>query len=113
MEVHLQSLEVEVWQSIENGYNVPVTTPINPLERRHCECNARERNALLCGLADIGFTKVMHFDSTKDVWDKLRNIYEGDEKVKKEKLHTYPGRYKSLRMKVKKMFPHTYFELMS
>ena len=41
MEVYLQSLGVDVWKSIENGYDVPKTTPIEAAERRQkgYECN--------------------------------------------------------------------------
>ena len=33
------------------------------------------------------------------MWDKLQNIYEGDDKVKKEKLQTHRGQFESLKMK--------------
>ena len=53
----------------------------------------------------------MHCASTKDAWDKFKNIYEGVEKVKKAKLQTYSRLYEYLSMN--KMSPHTSFELMS
>jgi hypothetical protein len=55
------------------------------------ENNSKTINALLNGLSDIVFTKVAHCKSTKDILDKLRNIYEGDSKVKAAKLQTYRG----------------------
>jgi hypothetical protein len=33
----------------------------------------------------------MHCKPTKEFWDTLKIIYEGDDKVKKEKLQTYIG----------------------
>jgi hypothetical protein len=45
------------------------------------------------------FVKVMHCESTKDIWDKLQNIYEGDDKVKKAKLQTHRRQFESLKMK--------------
>jgi hypothetical protein len=33
----------------------------------------------------------MHCDSKKEIWDKLKNVYEGDAKVKGGKLQTYRG----------------------
>ncbi|KAH9328904.1 hypothetical protein KI387_001012, partial [Taxus chinensis] len=45
------------------------------------------------------FIKVMHCESTKEIWDKLKNIYEGDDKVKKTKLQTHRRQFKSLKMK--------------
>jgi hypothetical protein len=53
----------------------------------------------LNGISDTIFTKVAHCKSTKDIWDKLQNIYEGDTKVKETKIQTYRGQLKQLKMK--------------
>jgi hypothetical protein len=45
------------------------------------------------------FTKVAHCKSTKEIWDKLQNIYEGDSNVKETKLQTYRGQFEQLKMK--------------
>jgi hypothetical protein len=37
--------------------------------------------------------------SAKEIWEKLRNIYEGDSKVKAAKLQTYRGQFEQLKMK--------------
>jgi hypothetical protein len=55
-------------------------------------------NAILCGLVDSKNFKVMQCVSTKEMWDKLQNIYEGDDKVKKEKLQTHRGKFDTLKM---------------
>jgi hypothetical protein len=59
----------------------------------------KDENALLNGLSDMVFTKVAHCKSAKEIWDKLRNIYEGDTKVKEAKLQTYRGQFEQLKMK--------------
>jgi hypothetical protein len=41
----------------------------------------------------------MHYNTTKDLWEKLQNIYEGDAKVKGAKLQTYRGKFEQLKMK--------------
>jgi uncharacterized lipoprotein YehR (DUF1307 family) len=40
----------------------------------------------------------MYYASAKDMWNKLQMIYEGDDKVKKEKLQFYKGKYETLKM---------------
>ena len=45
------------------------------------------------------FTKVAHCKSTKEIWDKLQNIYEGDSKFKVAKIQTYRGQFEQLKMK--------------
>ena len=40
----------------------------------------------------------MHLDSTKAMWDKLINSYEGNEKVRDAKLQTYRLKFEQLKM---------------
>ena len=56
-------------------------------------------NAILCGLTKTLFVKVMHCEIAKEIWDKINNIYEGDDKVKGAKLQTYRGQFENLKMK--------------
>ena len=49
--------------------------------------------------SDTVFTKFAHCKSAKEIWDKLRNIYEGDSKVKETKIQTYRGQLEQLKMK--------------
>ena len=74
---------------MENGYDVPKTTLIDALDKLWYENNARAMNALLCGLVHSELTKVIQCTSVKELWDKLKNIYEGDEKFKKAKLQNF------------------------
>ena len=43
----------------------------------------------------------MHGESTKYIWEKHQNIYEGDEKDRKVKLQTHRRQFKILKMKDK------------
>ena len=40
----------------------------------------------------------MHCASAKEIWDKLKNVYEGDTKVKSAKLQSYRSQFESLKM---------------
>ena len=53
------------------------------------ESNSKVMYAILGGLARLEFVKVMHCESAKELWDKLKSVYEGDTKVKNAKLHSY------------------------
>ena len=46
-------------------------------------------NSILNGLLDYEYVKVMHFKSTKEAWEKIQKIYEGDDNVKQVKLQTH------------------------
>ena len=40
----------------------------------------------------------MHYSSTKELWDKLQSVYEGDTKVKNSKLQSFKSQFESLKM---------------
>jgi len=41
----------------------------------------------------------MHCDSVKYLWDKIQNIYEGNAKVKRDKLQIFKAKFEQLKMK--------------
>jgi hypothetical protein len=99
MKTYIQAQGLEIWQSIVDGYIVPVVPPTNDKEVKLSKNNSKATNALLNGLCETIFTKVAHCKSAKEIWDKVRNIYEGDSKVKEAKIQTYRGQFKQLKMK--------------
>ena len=52
------------------------------------ENNSKSINVFLNDFSDTVFAKVSHCKYAKEIWDKLRNIYEGDTKVKAAKIQT-------------------------
>ena len=99
MKAYIQAQRFQVWQSIVDGYIAPTIPPTNDKAVKLNENNSKSINALLNGLSDTVFTKVAHCKFAKEIWDKLRNIYEGDSKVKTAKLQTYRGQFEQLKMK--------------
>jgi hypothetical protein len=99
MKAYIQAQGFQVWQSIVDGYTTPAVPPTSDKAVKLGENNSKAINALLNGLSDTIFTKVAHCKSAKDIWDKLRNIYEGDSKFKTTKLQTYKGQFEQLKMK--------------
>jgi hypothetical protein len=86
-------LGCDVWLSMVNGYTTPTTTPSYFAAKKLCNDNSKVVNTILGGLANPIFVNVMHCKSTKEIWEKLKIIYEGDGKVKKTKLQTYRGKF--------------------
>ena len=75
------------------------SSPTNDKAVKLGQNNSKAINALLNGLGEMVFTKVWHCKSTKEIWDKLWNIYEGYSKFKATKLQTYRGQFEQLKMK--------------
>ena len=58
------SLGIEVWGAVELGY-APKETDIEKETKQDFVANAKALNAILNGLCEAEFIKVMHKDSTK------------------------------------------------
>jgi hypothetical protein len=108
MKTYLMSLGFDVWSVVENGYTTPTTPPRDIDGKRLSDNNSKAKNAILYGLEKSVFVKVTHCHSTKEIWDKLHKIYEGNDKVKKEKLQTHRGQFETLKMNKEESFA-TYF----
>jgi hypothetical protein len=73
---------------VDIGYVKPVVLA-NKDDKLEFSFNTKAMNAILSGIAEVEFVKVMHLGIAKEMWDKHINSYEGNEKVKETKLQTY------------------------
>jgi hypothetical protein len=105
---YLTTLGVDIWHSVVNGYVIPGNAPTDPNEKKLMSCNSKSRHVILGALAPTIARKVMGCSTAKEVWDKLKSIYEGDPKVKKVKLQRHRAEFENLKMNVKEDIA-TYF----
>ena len=96
MKCHLMALGYKVWRTVEIEYKVPDDLPIGRDDIEQYEANAKALNAILSGLTNLVFVKVMQCKTTKHAQEKLKCVYEGVSNVKKYKLK---GQFESLKMK--------------
>ena len=82
---------------MEKGYK-GFNDPTDAVDKKLFENDSKARNALMCGLSDSELVKVMSCKTSKEIWDKLQSIYEGDKKIKEAKLQTYRAQFESLKM---------------
>jgi hypothetical protein len=97
MRTYLMALGDDVWDVVETGYTKPVVLASKD-DKLEFSFNAKGMNAILNGLAEAEFVKVMHLETAKAMWDKLISSYEGNEKVKDAKLQTYRLKFEQLKM---------------
>jgi hypothetical protein len=86
VKTYLTALGVYIWYSVLNGYLIPNNDPTNPNDKKLMSCNSKARHVVLAALAPTISRKVIGCSTTKEVWDKLKSIYERDPKVKQVKL---------------------------
>ena len=99
MHTYLMAIGVNVWLSIENAYKPSKTPPTDPKEKKASNCNYKARHNILNTMPPIVQAKVICCNLAKEVWDKLKIIYEGDEKVKQVKLQLHRAKFENLKMK--------------
>ena len=80
MKTYLVTLGFDIWESMMAGYTTPITPPIDASTKNLSENNAKVMNSILCNLLESEFVKVMHCVLSKDIWENIQNIYEGDDK---------------------------------
>jgi hypothetical protein len=97
MRTYLTALGANVWDVVETGYTNPVVLASKD-SKLEFSFNAKGMNAILNGLAEVEFVKVMHLETAKAMWDKIISNYEGNEKVKDAKLQTYRLKFEQLKM---------------
>jgi hypothetical protein len=86
VKTNLTDLGVDIWYLVVNGYVIPNNAPTDPNEKKLMSCNSKSRHVILVALSPTIARKVMVCNTAKELWDKLKNIYEGDPKVKQVKL---------------------------
>lgn len=75
-----------VFLSIVNGYKVHNNPPTDLDEKKLFRCNSKSLHTIMVGLSRTINSKVISSTISKEVWDKLKALYEGDDKVKKFKF---------------------------
>ena len=90
-------LGANVWEVVETGYMKPIVIA-SKYDKTEFSSNVKAMNSILSGISEAEFVKVMHFESTKEMWDKLISSYEGNEKVKDDKLQNYRLKFEQLKM---------------
>jgi hypothetical protein len=97
MRTYLMALGANVWDVVETGYTKLVVLASKD-DKLEFSFNAKGMNAILNGLDEAMFVKVMHLETSKAMWNKLISSYEGNEKVKDGKLQTYRLKFEQLKM---------------
>lgn len=89
MRAYLQTLEADVWEIIESGYQNLACIPSDTKGNKQYETNVKVVNSILESLDETEFVKVIQLNTTTGMWDNIIQIYEGYTKVKGVKLQTF------------------------
>ena len=102
MKAYLQALTL--WNVVEIGEDAQQLGPNPTLNqiKLYEEMKARKPRNLTCihsTLSDVVLTRFMAYESPKEVWDKLKEEFEENSRVKAVKVLTLKREFELLRMK--------------
>lgn len=101
METYLKDLGLDVQLTIINGQEVTKIPPIDHAEKNLCSYNSKSLHTDMGGFSITIKSEVMSCTTTKEVWDKFKTLYEGDDKVKQVKLQKYRVHFENLKINEK------------
>ena len=99
MKNYLMSIGLEVWELVEEGYDVPKNTPTEAEDGKKYWEHAKSLNTLQAGVSKKVLPKLLSCTSAKQLWDKLETLYARDSKVKMTKLQSLGVQYEGRKMK--------------
>ena len=97
----LHSQEYEIWKVVNSSpYILPKDESEWTYEHiMHSKLNFSAMNIMQCAIHPDEFSRVSICNSTKEMWDSLKLIYEGTSKVKATKANILVHEYELFRMK--------------
>ncbi|XP_016576415.2 uncharacterized protein LOC107874033 [Capsicum annuum] len=102
MKAYLKALSL--WEAVESK-NDPLPLGPNPTiaqMKNYEDTKSKKPNALTClhpTLLDVIFIRIMACKTPKEVWEKLKEEFDGSDRVKSVKLLTLKREFRMLRMK--------------
>ncbi|CAM8903589.1 unnamed protein product [Rhodiola kirilowii] len=106
-EAHVMAYDGEVWQIIEQGqqyvYMEGSVTELKPRlmytteDYKKLEKNARALRVLHNALEPGDLKKIIQYKDPSDIWDALKNIYEGSKDVKRNRILAVQSEFNNLR----------------
>ena len=100
MRVFLISMNLDLWNIIENGFQLP-SKPMNEwsdLEKKYFSLNAMAMNALFCALDKNEFNQISTCETAFDIWRTLEITHEGTSRVKDSKVNILLHDFELFRM---------------
>ena len=110
MKAFLKSIDERVWNSVEYGWEKPIT-PINEwstFQKEATVFNSKVMNAIFNVVFMEEFKRMSNVEVAHTAWNILQTVHKGTKAVKINKLQQLTTRFKSIRMPDDKCFDEFY-----
>ena len=110
MKAFLKSIDERVWNSVEYGWEKPIT-PINEwstFQKEATVLNSKVMNAIFNVVFMEEFKRMSNVEVAHTAWNILQTVHKGTKAVKINKLQQLTTRFESIRMPDDKCFDEFY-----
>ena len=110
MKAFLKSINERVWNSVEYGWEKPIT-PINEwstFQKEATVLNSKVMNAIFNVVFMEEFKRMSNVEVAHTAWNILQTVHKGTKAVKINKLQHLTTRFESIRMPDDKCFDEFY-----
>ncbi|MQM22314.1 hypothetical protein Taro_055364 [Colocasia esculenta] len=100
MEYFLQGLDYQIWSIVEEG-DLLVTNERDKWtedDKKNISLNCKAKSILCCALSKKEFNRISACKSAMEMWEKLRIMYEGTDKVKETRIDILVTQYERFQM---------------
>ncbi|XP_062020774.1 uncharacterized protein LOC133737182 [Rosa rugosa] len=113
MKSYLYAQDEHVWNIVENGWTIPMvkakgesssTSTPKPRkdwtdeEVRDLQADFKAKNSIFTALSEREKLRISHCDTAKQAWDLLQTTYEGNKKVRAQKLQALIFEFETMTM---------------
>ncbi|XP_040361901.1 uncharacterized protein LOC121049269 [Rosa chinensis] len=113
MKSYLYAQDEHVWNIVENGWTIPMvkakgesSSTTNPKPRkdwteeevRDLQADFKAKNSIFTALSEREKLRISHCDTAKQAWDLLQTTYEGNKKVRAQKLQALVFEFETMTM---------------
>ncbi|XP_061993496.1 uncharacterized protein LOC133711381 [Rosa rugosa] len=113
MKSYLYAQDEHVWNIVENGWTIPMvkakgesSSTATPKPRkdwteeevRDLQADFKAKNSIFTALSEREKLRISHCDTAKQAWDLLQTTYEGNKKVRAQKLQALIFEFETMAM---------------
>jgi hypothetical protein len=111
MKMHLGTIHTKVWNVTENDFVILDPDNLTDKDEINQQCNNAALNAIYQGIDSKVFEQIKDLEKASEVWQRLIEIYEGNQNVKSAKLYMLKDKLFNFKMEKDKSIPEMFYRL--
>jgi hypothetical protein len=111
MKMHLGTIHTKVWNVTNNDFVILDPDNLTDKDEINQQCNNAALNAIYQGIDSKVFEQIKDLEKASEVWQRLIEIYEGNQNVKSAKLYMLKDKLFNFKMEKDESIPEMFYRL--